>query len=29
VGCLKYDSVDTGFLVNMDTVHDNYFSKSL
>jgi len=29
VGVAEDDSVDTAYLVNMDTEHDNYFSKSL
>jgi len=28
MGIATDDSVDTGFLVNMDTEHDNYFSES-
>ena len=27
MGVAYDDSVDTGFLVNMGTEHDNYFSK--
>jgi len=28
MGVAQDDSVDTGFLVNIGTKHDNYFSKS-